>query len=247
MSSKVQLKYLTVDVFELNDFLDLILKSTFNKEPKIVFTPNAGHLSQLINSKEIKKIYDAADFNLIDGWPIALAVKIKSKRQIRRVTGSDLIPQLLSKLDSKIRVGIIGGDNEPELRKTIENLFPQLNLQLVNCDTWSDSTYDLRRLRELIQYNALSIVILALGHPKQEKIAYELKKFDWVGAKPDWILCVGASIDFITGAQKRAPKIFQKIGLEWFYRLLTNPKKFFSRYLKAVVPSLKLIISSIFS
>ena len=247
MSEKIQLKYLTVDDIDFNEILELILKSTLNKDPKIVFTPNAGHLTQLIKSKEIKEIYDSADFNLIDGWPIALAAKIKSKKQISRVTGSDLIPQLLTKLDSKTRVGIIGGQNESELRKRIENIFPQLNLQLVNCDTWSDSTYDLRRLRELIQYNALSIVILALGHPKQEKIAYELKKFDWVGSKPDWILCVGASIDFITGTQKRAPKIFQKVGLEWFYRLITNPKKFFLRYLNAVVPSIKLIIGSFFS
>jgi N-acetylglucosaminyldiphosphoundecaprenol N-acetyl-beta-D-mannosaminyltransferase len=247
MNNEVQLKYLKVNDIDFDEMLELVLKSTLNHNPKIVFTPNAGHLAQIINSKEIKEIYEAADFNLIDGWPIAIAAQIKTKKQIRRVTGSDLIPKLFTILDSKIRVGIIGGNNEIELRKTIENLFPKLNLQLVNCDTWSDSAYDVKKLRELIQHNALAIVILALGHPKQEKIAYELKKFDWVGAKPDWILCVGASIDFITGTQKRAPKIFQKIGLEWLYRLLTNPKKFLFRYLKAVIPSFKLIIESIFS
>jgi N-acetylglucosaminyldiphosphoundecaprenol N-acetyl-beta-D-mannosaminyltransferase len=57
-------------------------------------------------------------------------------------------------------------------------------------------------------------------------------------------MCVGATIDFLAGDQKRAPKIFQVIGLEWFFRLLTNPKKFFSRYLGAVIPSIKLILKS---
>jgi exopolysaccharide biosynthesis WecB/TagA/CpsF family protein len=75
-------------------------------------------------------------------------------------------------------------------------------------------------------------------------LANELKTYDWVGSRPDWILCVGASIDFIVGEQKRAPKIFTRLGLEWFYRLVKNPKKFFLRYLTAVWPSLKLVIRS---
>jgi exopolysaccharide biosynthesis WecB/TagA/CpsF family protein len=87
-------------------------------------------------------------------------------------------------------------------------------------------------------------VLLCLGHSKQELLAKELKNYDWAGSRPDWIMCVGATIDFLTGEQKRAPKAFQKIGLEWFYRLVTNPKKFTQRYLNAVIPSLKLIFKS---
>ena len=245
MNEKIDLRYLVVNKIDFNQMIEEILRPSIKKNPKIVFTPNAGHLSNIINLKEINEIYRLADFNLIDGWPIALAAKIRSRKPVKRETGSDLIPQLLGKLDKTIRVGIIGGQNEIEIRKKLENLYPNLNLQLVNCDAWSESIYDMRRLRELIQYNALSIVILSLGHPKQEKIAVELKNFDWVGSKPDWILCVGASIDFLTGSQKRAPKIYQKLGLEWFYRLVSNPKKFLFRYLRAIIPSLKLILNSI--
>ena len=71
-----------------------------------------------------------------------------------------------------------------------------------------------------------------------------LKNYDWVGSRPDWVLCIGASIDFLIGDQKRAPKIFTNLGLEWFYRLISNPKKFFLRYLNAIWPSLKLIFKS---
>jgi exopolysaccharide biosynthesis WecB/TagA/CpsF family protein len=86
--------------------------------------------------------------------------------------------------------------------------------------------------------------LLGLGHPKQELLAKELKSYDWAGSRPDWIMCVGASIDFLTGHQKRAPRFFQIIGLEWLFRLLTSPKKFSSRYLEAIIPSIKLILKS---
>jgi exopolysaccharide biosynthesis WecB/TagA/CpsF family protein len=164
--------------------------------------------------------------------------------KITRVTGSDLLPELFTQLTKDIRVGIVGGNNESLIRQSLESRFPELNIQIIDTSQWTNSVYDIRRLRELVQYNALSIVLLCLGHPKQELLAKELKNYDWAGSRPDWIMCVGATIDFLTGEQKRAPKVFQKIGLEWFFRLITNPKKFTQRYLNAVIPSLKLIIKS---
>jgi exopolysaccharide biosynthesis WecB/TagA/CpsF family protein len=119
-----------------------------------------------------------------------------------------------------------------------------MNIQIIDTSQWSTSVYDVRRLRELVQHNALSIVLLCLGHPKQELLAKELKNYDWAGARPDWIMCVGATIEFLTGQQKRAPKAFQVFGLEWIFRLLTNPKKFFSRYYSAVIPASRLILKS---
>jgi exopolysaccharide biosynthesis WecB/TagA/CpsF family protein len=173
-----------------------------------------------------------------------LAAKNASKLKITRVTGSDLLPELFSQLTKDVRVGIIGGYDESLIRQSLESRFPDLNIQIIDTSQWTNSVYDVRRLRELVQYNALSIVLLCLGHPKQELLAKELKNYDWAGSRPDWIMCVGATIDFLTGEQKRAPKVFQKIGLEWFFRLVTNPKKFTQRYLNAVIPSLKLIFKS---
>jgi exopolysaccharide biosynthesis WecB/TagA/CpsF family protein len=126
----------------------------------------------------------------------------------------------------------------------LEQKYPNLNIQIIDTSTWSTSVYDVRRLRELVQYNALSIVLLCLGHPKQELLAKELKNYDWAGSRPDWIMCVGATIEYLTGTQKRAPVFFQKIGMEWFFRLITNPKKFFSRYFEAILPATKLILKS---
>jgi N-acetylglucosaminyldiphosphoundecaprenol N-acetyl-beta-D-mannosaminyltransferase len=243
--TKINLGSFKVDALSNEEVITQIKSKTLKSvEPNILVTPNAGHLSNIFDNPELSEIYSTAELSLIDGWPIAAAAKNASKLKITRVTGSDLLPELFTQLTKDVRIGIIGGNNELLIRKSLETRFPELNIQIVDTSQWTNSVYDIRRLRELVQYNALSIVLLCLGHPKQELLAKELKDYDWAGSRPDWIMCVGATIDFLTGEQKRAPRFFQKIGLEWFFRLVTNPKRFTQRYLSAVIPSLKLIFKS---
>jgi N-acetylglucosaminyldiphosphoundecaprenol N-acetyl-beta-D-mannosaminyltransferase len=243
--TKVNLGSLNVDALSQEEVVTQIKSKILKSlEPNILVTPNAGHLTNIFSNPELSEIYSTAELSLIDGWPIALAAKNASKLEITRVTGSDLLPELFTQLTKDVRVGIFGGNNESLIRQSLESRFPELNIQIIDTSQWTISIYDIRRLRELVQYNALSIVLLCLGHPKQELLAKELKNYDWAGSRPDWIMCVGATIDFLTGEQKRAPRLFQKMGLEWLFRLITNPKKFTQRYLKAVIPSLRLIFKS---
>ena len=243
--TRLNLGNFKVDVLSQDETITEIKKELLKSStPHILVTPNASHLKSIANNKEIAEIYSNADLSLIDGWPIAVTARNASGIKAQRVTGSDLLPRLFSELTKDIRIGIIGGNNEFEIRRVLESKFPNINIQIIDTSQWSTSVYDIRRLRELVQHNALSIVLLCLGHPKQELLAKELKNYDWAGARPDWIMCVGATIDFLTGEQKRAPKAFQVIGLEWIFRLLTNPRKFLSRYSSAVIPAVKLIIKS---
>ena len=243
--TKINLGDIKVDSLSQDETIHEINRSLLKSvAPRILVTPNAGHLKSINTVKEISEIYSSADLSLIDGWPIAVAAKNASGKKVQRVTGSDLLPKLFAELNKDIRIGIIGGSNEMKIRQVLEARYPNLNIQIIDTSLWSNSIYDVRRLRELVQHNALSIVLLCLGHPKQELLAKELKNYDWAGSRPDWIMCMGATIDFLTGDQKRAPRIFQVIGLEWLFRLLTNPKKFSSRYFDAVLPSIKLIFKS---
>ena len=243
--TKINLGNIKVDNLSQDETILAIKRSLLKSvAPHILVTPNAGHLKSINTVKEISEIYSSADLSLIDGWPIAVAAKNASGKKVQRVTGSDLLPRLFSELNKDIRIGIIGGSNEMKIRQVLEARYPNLNIQIIDTSQWSNSIYDIRRLRELVQHNALSIVLLCLGHPKQELLAKELKSYDWAGSRPDWIMGMGATIDFLTGDQKRAPKIFQVIGLEWFFRLITNPKKFSARYFEAVLPSIKLIFIS---
>ena len=72
------------------------------------------------------------------------------------------------------------------------------------------------------------IVLLCVGCPAQELIARQLAE---LGCKSGIALCVGASIDFLTGARVRAPLWMQKLGLEWAYRLAQEPARLWRRYL----------------
>jgi N-acetylglucosaminyldiphosphoundecaprenol N-acetyl-beta-D-mannosaminyltransferase len=243
--TKINLGSFKVDALNQDEVITEITRNLLKSvAPHVLVTPNAGHLKSINKHVEISDIYSSADLSLIDGWPIAVAARNASRKKVQRVTGSDLLPRLFGELNKDIRIGIIGGKNEIRIREVLEKKYPDINIQIVDTSQWSNSIYDVRRLRELVQHNALSIVILCLGHPKQELLAKELKNYDWAGSRPDWIMCMGATIDFIIGDQKRAPKIFQVIGLEWLFRLLTNPMKFSSRYFEAVLPSIKLILKS---
>ena len=243
--TKINLGDLKVDALNQAEVISEIKRNLLKSlTPHILVTPNAGHLKSIDTEIEISEIYTSANLSLIDGWPIAIAAKNASGLKAQRVTGSDLLPRLFPELTKDIRIGIFGGENELKIRQVFESKYPNINIQIIDTSQWSTSVYDVRRLRELVQHNALSIVLLCLGHPKQELLAKELKNYDWAGARPDWIMCVGATIDFLTGEQKRAPKVFQVMGLEWFFRLLTNPRKFFSRYFSAVIPATKLILKS---
>ena len=243
--TRLNLGNFNVDVLGQDETITEIKKELLKSStPHILVTPNAGHLKSIANNKEIAEIYLNADLSLIDGWPIAVAAKNASGIKAQRVTGSDLLPRLFSELTKDIRIGIIGGDHDFKIRQGLESKYPNINIQIIDTSQWSTSVYDIRRLRELVQHNALSIVLLCLGHPKQELLAQELKNYDWAGARPDWIMCVGATIDFLTGEQKRAPKAFQVLGLEWIFRLLTDPRKFFSRYFSAITPAIRLILKS---
>ena len=165
--TKINLASFKVDSLSKEEVITQI-KSRLLKsaEPNILVTPNAGHLTNIFGNPELSEIYSTAELSLIDGWPIAIAAKNASKLKITRVTGSDLLPELFSQLTKEVRVGIVGGNNESLIRQSLESRFPELNIQIIDTSQWTNSIYDIRRLRELVQYNALSIVLLCLGHPK---------------------------------------------------------------------------------
>ena len=92
-------------------------------------------------------------------------------------------------------------------------------------------------------YNELSkkspkLVLVAMGSPKQEKFIYNAKKL----LKPCLMIGIGGSLDIWSGNTKRAPKIFQILGLEWLYRTITQPER-----LKRIFPTLPLFVIKAFN
>ena len=83
-------------------------------------------------------------------------------------------------------------------------------------------------VREVESLSPFRFCFLAVGSPQQEIVAQALKMR---GIARGLALCVGASINFVTGIEKRAPPWVRRIGFEWLYRLSQNPKRLAYRYL----------------
>ena len=77
------------------------------------------------------------------------------------------------------------------------------------------------------------LILVALGSPRQEKFIYEAKHI----LNPALMIGIGGSLDVWSGSVKRAPKIFQSLGLEWLYRTITRPSRF-----KRIFPALPLFL-----
>lgn len=232
-----------LDLTTQEEALDTIKGFLLSTNTNFVLTPNAGQLATYRKNNELRTFLSNAQLRLIDGWPLAFAASLAEGKTWPRVTGSNLLPKLLSNLDTNTKVGIIGGSNRLDIEGKLKTLYPKLNLPLVNDDIFFDDQQSVKRILDLCKNYEINLLILALGHPKQEFLASELQKNSVSSLRV--VLCFGASIDFLVGKQKRAPKFLQKLGLEWFYRLITNPQKFTKRYLLAVWPSIVLIIGAL--
>lgn len=240
---KIRISAVELDLITPAEALAQIELFLQTPETKYVLTPNAGQLASYRKNSRLRNFLLKANLRLIDGWPLAVAVSVAEGKKWPRVTGSDLLPKLLANLNNEVRVGIIGGLDRSIILTRLKNKFSNVNLVLVNDDFWEVSIDSSKKIASLCEEADITLLILALGHPKQELLAEAMSKQKILGLK--LVLCFGASVDFLIGSQKRAPVFLQKIGFEWLYRLALNPKKFAKRYLSAIWPSIILLISAI--
>lgn len=184
----------------------------------MVFTPNPEMVVEMTKNAEFGEVLKQADYLLPDGvgiiWMAKLLFGIKLQE---RITGSDLSKRIIEEFD-KERIFVVGGSPgaAESLQKKYSNIVGMF-------DGVVDVVADQKQLVEKINSSGATVVLVALGAPKQEFwIAENIEKFESVKL----LVGVGGSIDFLAGKQKRAPKFFQNFGLEWMYRLFKEPSRF---------------------
>ncbi len=185
-----------------------------------IVTPNPEFLVLAQKDKEFREILNKADLAIPDGIGIVWASRILGEPLKERVTGVDLIDQL--KVESeKLKVFLLGGRNG--VAEKISSQWPEV----VGFSEDIEDTGIFVRIRQC----QANILVVALGAPRQEKWIYEnLKKIPSVKVA----IGVGGVFDLISGRIRRVPKFLQKIGLEWFWRLIKEPKRL-PRIFEAVV------------
>ena len=203
-----------------------------------VVTPNADHLVRLARQPELADVYRSALLRLLDSRVVAIAGRTIGLPVPPVATGSDLAALLLLRhLGSGERITIVGMRDHwlPALVNRC-GLTPPYH-----CDPPFGFEHDREAAAAIVEFvltHPSRLVFLAVGSPRQEHLAAAIaatRRATGTG------LCIGAGLEFLAGVQRRAPAWMRHAGLEWLFRLGSDPRRLASRYLRdcpAILPLL---------
>ncbi len=194
-----------------------------------VVTPNVDHLIRLHEDVSFRALYAAARYVLLDSRFLANMLRVTTGRRLPVCPGSDLTAKLLTEVVSADdRIVVVGG-NQRQMSE-LRTRFGFRNL--VQFSPPMGFIRDPKAVEACLSFveahSPFRFCLLAVGAPQQEILAERLQAR---GVARGLALCVGASIDFVTGTQRRAPRWMQRAGLEWLFRLSQNPARLAKRYL----------------
>jgi exopolysaccharide biosynthesis WecB/TagA/CpsF family protein len=194
-----------------------------------VVTPNVDHLIRYHDDPAFRDKYSEAEFVLCDSRFLSHLLSVTKGLHIPVCTGSDLTKNLITQVARPDdRLVLIGGSSEQVA--TLVQQFGFTNLRHMNPPMgFIRSPEAVAQVLDFVEQNSpFRFCMLAVGCPQQEAIASQLKQRN---VARGLALCIGASIDFLTGKESRAPVWMQRLGVEWVYRLLQSPRRLGSRYL----------------
>lgn len=209
-----------IDKVDLNGAVFKVMELLKKGSPASVFTPNSEIIYLAKDDDEFKKILNSSDLNTADGIGVVYASKILKNPVIERVAGFDLAKSLLPFMnENKLKLFLFGGKEGVGKRAKEEILKDYPDIDICGIENGYFDSSD--KIIENINAKSPDFVFVCLGAPKQEKWIYENK--DKLNAKV--LMGIGGSLDVFAKEAKRAPDIFIKLNIEWFYRLLKNPSR----------------------
>jgi N-acetylglucosaminyldiphosphoundecaprenol N-acetyl-beta-D-mannosaminyltransferase len=192
-----------------------------------VVTPNADHLVRINRDPALRALYRGAALCLLDSRVVAGLARRLGLAVPAVVTGSDLTACLLA---HHVKAGE---------RITIVGLSPEwLPALIARCGLVPPAHYDppmgfdrdpaaFAETIAFVRANPARLIFFAVGSPRQEQLAAALAASGDVTGTG---LCIGASLEFLAGACRRAPRMLQRLGLEWLFRFACSPRRLFRRY-----------------
>ena len=202
----------------------------YSKHGQIV-TINPEMISAAQKNSDFAEIINSAELVVADGIGVEIGLKILGYK-VKRIAGIDLGKALVEKFTASGKSVAMIGAKPGVVDSAIENLSQEYkNLNVVySHDGYFDNDEDI--LASVISANP-DLILVALGSPKQEFFIHNLKE----KLPNSTLIGLGGSFDVWAGVVERAPKIYQKLGLEWLYRTLKEPKRF-----KRIFPTLPLFV-----
>lgn len=229
---KVVIAGVPIDNVSMAEAIDRIESMIALREPRYVVTPNIDHIVRVQKDLAFRGAYEGASLILADGMPLLWAARYLGFRLKQKVSGSDLFaifPATAAK--NGHRLYFMGGRPGAAQRsaEVLTARYPGLQVVGVDCPPLgfernpAENNAVIRRIREARP----DVLFVGLGTPKGELWIQRHHRECDVPVS----IGIGASFDFVAGIVKRAPSVLQKIGAEWLWRLMQEPRRMYRRYL----------------
>jgi len=189
---------------------------------------NAAKLVSLRHDHELRQVINRCGLVNADGQSVVWASRLLKDPLPERVAGIDLMFGLMEMAERESYGVYILGAREEVLRTALDKLrctYPRLHI----VGSWNGyfSEHESSQVVEAIRRAKADILFVAMSSPRKER---------WLGAYGQslgvpFVMGVGGSIDIVAGVTRRAPRLWQKLGIEWLYRLMQEPRRMLRRYL----------------
>ena len=193
-----------------------------NKTCKMIFAPNVEFIMTAQKDKMFFDILQASGLSTPDSIGIMIGAKLQKKKFKQRIPGQAYFRKIIETGEKEgWTFYLLGGSQDviEKTKKNIENLYPKVKIV-----GYHNGYLDENTEKEVInEINMLkpNVLFVAMGAPKQEKWIYNHKDV----LKVDVATGQGGTFDYEAGRIKRAPVFIQKIGMEWLWRLMKEPKR----------------------
>jgi len=227
LERKVDILNISIDNLSTAELLEEL-------EHGIVFTPNVDHLIKLQKDFDFYKAYCTANYILCDSQILIYASRILNKPIREKISGSDFFPAFCEhhKNNKETKIFLLGGLSGTAL-KAKEVINTKLNSSIIveahspsfGFDQKED---ECQKIIEMVNSSGATVLAVGVGAPKQEKF---ISKYRHQMPNIKIFLGIGATIAFEAGTLPRSPRWMSNIGLEWLYRLCSEPSRLWKRYL----------------
>lgn len=232
--SEKRIKFLNthIDNLTMEEAVREAKRLILEKKNSYVVTPNVDHIVKIEHDGLFRDIYEEADLVLTDGKPLIWMSRWMGTPIKEKISGSDYFPEVCRMAAMEGFSIFLLGAAEGVAKKAAVNLMKKYkNLKIAGVYSpsyaFENDAEEIAHIIEKINESKADILCIGLGTPKQEKFYHQYKE----QLQVPLTLHIGATIDFEAGVVKRAPKWISYVGLEWFYRLLKEPRRLYRRYL----------------
>lgn len=231
-ASRFRIGRVPVDAVTLSGAIDRIVELVRSRRGGTVYTPNVDHVVVAEEDPAFRSAYAEVSLSLVDGTPVLWAARLLGFGVPEKVSGSDLFEPLIERAArGSLPIFLVGGQPgvAERARDRLQARYPGLSVVGIRSPRIDGGGHaeDEDDLVAEIRVAEPALVFVACGAPKSELFSHRNR----ARLRPSVLVCVGAAIDFAAGTARRAPRWVSRVGLEWLYRLVREPRRLARRYL----------------